>query len=69
MSRYEYGLKVDELVAIDVHTHANISGRDPPDPCSVLQDEQMAKYFKSGKPRFSARKRIRSGNTPDRNSE
>jgi hypothetical protein len=52
MSRYEYGLDVGKLVAIDVHTHANVSGRDPPDPCSVLLDEQMAKYFKSGKPKF-----------------
>jgi len=49
MSRYQHRIKVDELVAIDVHTHANISGRDPPDPCSVLLDEAMASYFKSGK--------------------
>ena len=47
MARYEYKLKLDEIVAIDVHTHAEISGRQPRDPCSILMDEQMAKYFKS----------------------
>ncbi len=47
MSRYEPKLNLDEIVAIDVHTHAEVSGRQARDPCSILFDEQMAKYFKS----------------------
>jgi predicted TIM-barrel fold metal-dependent hydrolase len=47
MARYSARLKLDELVAIDVHTHANISMRMPRDPCSVIFDEAMAKHFKS----------------------
>jgi predicted TIM-barrel fold metal-dependent hydrolase len=47
MSKYQSKLNLDQLVAIDVHTHANISTRQPRDPCSVIFDEAMAKYFKS----------------------
>jgi len=47
MAKYEARLKLDELVAIDVHTHANISSRVPRDPCSIIFDEAMAKHFKS----------------------
>jgi predicted TIM-barrel fold metal-dependent hydrolase len=47
MAKYQARLKLDELVAIDVHTHANISSRAPRDPCSVIFDEAMAKHFKS----------------------
>ncbi|MDE3116123.1 MAG: amidohydrolase [Pseudomonadota bacterium] len=47
MARYEPRLNLDEIVAIDVHTHAEVSGRQPRDPCSILFDEQMAKYFKT----------------------
>ncbi|HVO47191.1 MAG TPA: amidohydrolase family protein [Steroidobacteraceae bacterium] len=50
MSKYQSRLKVSELVAIDVHTHANISTRAPRDPCSIIFDEVMAKYFKSAAP-------------------
>ncbi len=50
MSKYQSRIDVASLTALDVHTHANISGRDPPDPCSVILDEAMAKYFKSSKP-------------------
>jgi hypothetical protein len=50
MSKYQPRIDVANLAALDVHTHANISGRDPPDPCSVILDEAMAKYFKSSKP-------------------
>jgi hypothetical protein len=46
-SRYEPRLKLDDIVAIDIHTHANISARAPRDPCSLLFDEQMSRYFKS----------------------
>lgn len=47
MSKYVPGFDLDKVVAIDIHTHANISGRKPRDPCSVLLDEAMARYFKS----------------------
>jgi predicted TIM-barrel fold metal-dependent hydrolase len=50
MSKYVPKLDLDRLVAIDVHTHANISGRQPRDPCGIILDEAMAKYFHSGKP-------------------
>lgn len=50
MARYEPALNLSEIVAIDIHTHANVSQRQPPDPCSIIMDEAMAKYFKSRKP-------------------
>jgi predicted TIM-barrel fold metal-dependent hydrolase len=50
MSRYQSRIDVASLTALDIHTHANVSGRDAPDPCSVILDEAMAKYFKSKKP-------------------
>ena len=42
-------LDLEKLVAIDIHTHATISGRAPRDPCAHAFDEQMVKYFRSGK--------------------
>jgi predicted TIM-barrel fold metal-dependent hydrolase len=50
MAKYHARLKLDELVAIDVHTHANVSMRAPRDPCSVIFDEAMAKHYKSAAP-------------------
>jgi predicted TIM-barrel fold metal-dependent hydrolase len=50
MAKYQAKLNLDQLVAIDIHTHANISQRQPRDPCSVIFDEAMAKYFKSSVP-------------------
>jgi uncharacterized protein len=50
MAKYQPRLNLDQLVAIDVHTHANISGRAPRDPCARDFDEAMAKYFRSGRP-------------------
>jgi len=47
MAKYHARLKLDELVAIDVHTHAHVSMRAPRDPCSVIFDEAMAKHYKS----------------------
>ena len=47
MAKYKHNLDLDKLVAIDVHTHAHVSGVQPRDPCSILFDEQMARYFKS----------------------
>src|SRR6266403_5547788 len=50
MSKYESRLNLEQLVAIDVHTHAIISTRAPRVSCSVIFDEAMAKYFKSAVP-------------------
>jgi predicted TIM-barrel fold metal-dependent hydrolase len=50
MAKYHARLKLDELVAIDVHTHANVSMRAPRDPCAVIFDEAMAKHYKSAAP-------------------
>ena len=49
MAKYQPNLNLDELVAIDVHTHAEVSSRQPRDPCAVLFDETMAKYFREMK--------------------
>jgi predicted TIM-barrel fold metal-dependent hydrolase len=43
-------MKIDELVAIDVHTHAEISCRHPEDDYAQDIEEQKRKYFKSGNP-------------------
>jgi hypothetical protein len=42
-------MNVEELVAIDVHTHAEVSVRDPQPP-TVFQ-EAAQKYFKHEHPR------------------
>jgi len=47
MAKYECRVDLDKIVAIDIHTHAEMSGRQPRDPCSIVFDEQMAKYFKT----------------------
>jgi predicted TIM-barrel fold metal-dependent hydrolase len=46
MTKYKSNLNLEKLVAIDVHTHAEVSSRAPRDPCSIVLDEAMAKYFK-----------------------
>jgi len=46
MAKYVPRLDLDRLVAIDVHTHAEVSSRAPRDPCSIILDEAKAKYFK-----------------------
>ena len=51
MSKYVPNINVSKLVAIDVHTHAEISGRSPRDPCSIAFEEAMSKYFKETMPR------------------
>jgi predicted TIM-barrel fold metal-dependent hydrolase len=50
MAKYQPALKLSELVALDFHTHASISQRAPRDPCSIILDEAMSKYFKSRVP-------------------
>ena len=50
MSKYQCKVDVEKLVALDIHTHASISTREPRDPCSIIFDEAMSKYFKSMTP-------------------
>ena len=40
-------MKVDELVAIDIHTHAEVSCWHPPDPFGEEFDRAADKYFRS----------------------
>ncbi len=42
-------MKIDELVAIDVHTHAEVSCRQPMDAFWEPYDAAASKYFKAGK--------------------
>lgn len=42
-------MNVADLVAIDVHTHAEVSCRQPPDEAWKPFEEASAKYFKAGK--------------------
>ena len=51
MSKYVPRINVSKLVAIDVHTHAEISSRAPRDPCSIAFEDAMSKYFKETAPR------------------
>jgi predicted TIM-barrel fold metal-dependent hydrolase len=50
MSKYQAKLNLDQIVALDIHTHASISTRAPRDPCSIIFDEAMSRYFKSAVP-------------------
>jgi predicted TIM-barrel fold metal-dependent hydrolase len=43
-------VKTDQLIAIDVHTHAEISCREPEDDWAQDIEEQKQKYFKSAGP-------------------
>ncbi len=42
-------MKLNELIAIDVHTHAEVSCRQEPDEAWKPFEEASAKYFKAGK--------------------
>jgi predicted TIM-barrel fold metal-dependent hydrolase len=42
-------MKIDELVAIDVHTHAEVSCRQPVDEVWKEFEDAASKYFKAGK--------------------
>jgi len=42
-------MKVDDLVAIDIHTHAEVSCRQEADPYWTPFEEAAGKYFKVGK--------------------
>ena len=48
MAKYQTKIDPAAVTAIDIHTHANVPSRSPRDPCSVLMEEAMARYFKSG---------------------
>lgn len=39
------------LFAIDIHTHATVSTRNPPDEVAIAFDKAMAEYFKEQMPR------------------
>ena len=42
-------MKVNDLIAIDVHTHAEVSCRQEPDEASKPYDDAASKYFKADK--------------------
>lgn len=42
-------MKLDDLIAIDVHTHAEVSCRQPADAAWEPFDEAASRYFKAGK--------------------
>ena len=42
-------MKIDELIAIDVHTHAEVSCRQPADAFWAPYEQAANKYFKSGR--------------------
>jgi uncharacterized protein len=44
-------MNVKELVAIDVHTHAEVSVREPMDEVAAARSDAMAHYFKGAKER------------------
>jgi predicted TIM-barrel fold metal-dependent hydrolase len=44
---------LDEVVAIDAHTHATVSTRNPPDEVANAFDAAMARYFKETMPRLT----------------
>jgi predicted TIM-barrel fold metal-dependent hydrolase len=43
-------MKIDDLVAIDVHTHAEVSCHQPDDDYAQEFEDAKRKYFKSGQP-------------------
>lgn len=43
-------MNIDELIAIDVHTHAEVSCHAPDDDYRIEFEEAKRKYFKSGEP-------------------
>jgi predicted TIM-barrel fold metal-dependent hydrolase len=43
-------MKIDDLIAIDIHTHAEISCHQPDDDYAQEFEEAKRKYFKSGQP-------------------
>ena len=46
MAKYVPKIDLATTVAIDIHTHAEVSSCHPPDPERVAYDKAFAKYFK-----------------------
>ena len=44
---------LDDIVAIDIHTHATVSTRNAPDEIALAFDAAMAAYFKEKTPRLT----------------
>lgn len=44
---------LDDIVAIDMHTHATVSTRNAPDEVAIAFDSAMASYFKETMPRLT----------------
>ncbi|PAJ85341.1 amidohydrolase family protein [Burkholderia ubonensis] len=44
-------MNLQDVVAIDVHTHAMVSTRNPPDLVAIEFDNAMAQYFKQAMPK------------------
>ena len=44
-------MKTDELIAIDMHTHAEVSCRQPVDEVWKEYEDAASKYFKAGSKR------------------
>jgi hypothetical protein len=44
-------VNLDDIRAIDIHTHARVSTRNPPDSVAEAFDLAMASYFKEKIPR------------------
>lgn len=42
---------LNDIIAIDIHTHATVSTRNPPDAVAIAFDAAMASYFKEQQPR------------------
>ena len=45
--------RLQDIVAIDIHTHATVSTRNPPDEVAQAFDAAMAAYFKETMPRLT----------------
>ena len=45
--------RLQDIVAIDIHTHATVSTRNPPDEVAQAFDAAMAQYFKETMPRLT----------------
>jgi hypothetical protein len=46
-------MSLDDIVAVDMHTHATVSLRNPPDEVTMAFDKAMAEYFKEKLPRLT----------------
>ena len=42
-------MNIDDLIAIDIHTHAEVSCCQPPDPYGEEYDRAADKYFRNAR--------------------